>query len=76
MAKITRSGSPIKVNVDKDSQVGIEKIENGFIVSESGYTGKGRNQKWYNKKYFSPTNPLALLTKGGSAPMKFSGKKK
>ncbi len=59
-----------KVEVDANSSVQIRKIQNGFIVSESGNTGKGRNQTWYNKEYFSPTNPVSNITK----PIKF-GKK-
>ena len=69
-----------KISVDKDSSVGIRQIENGFVVSESGYTGKGRSQKYYNKEYFSKTNPLKGVMSGGSASgntsgMKFGGKK-
>ncbi len=72
----TKSSIP-KVIVDKDSSVGVRKIENGFIVSESGSTGKGRSMQYYNKEYFSKTNPLKIGGGGngnGSAPMKF-GKK-
>ena len=39
----------------------IRKIENGFIVSESGTTGKGRNQQYFSREYFSATNPVANL---------------
>lgn len=49
--------------VDKDSSISVKQIENGFIVSENGYTGKGKNQQWYNKEYFSPTNPVAGVSK-------------
>lgn len=49
--------------VDSNSSVSVRQIENGFIVSESGYTGKGRNQQYYNKDYFSPTNPVAGVSK-------------
>lgn len=52
-----------KVEVDSNSSVSVRKIENGFIVNESGTTGKGRNQNYYNKEYFSPTNPIAAMTK-------------
>jgi len=45
--------------VDSNSSLSVRKIENGFIVSESGYEGKGKNQKWYNKDFFSATNPLS-----------------
>lgn len=45
--------------VDNNSSLSVRKIENGFIVSESGYEGKGKNQKWYNKDFFSATNPLS-----------------
>lgn len=52
-----------KVEVDKNSSVHVKQIENGFLVSESGYTGKGKNQQWYNKEWFSPNNPIASMTK-------------
>lgn len=57
------SEKPIRVSVDNNSSVNVREIENGFIVSESGYTGKGKNQQWYNKDYYSKSNPL-----GGAAP--------
>lgn len=68
----TKRSTP-KVEVDKNSSVSIRKIENGYLVSESGYTGKGRNQQWYSKEYFSPNNPVGGITKG-SGSIKF-GKK-
>lgn len=66
----TKRGVPPKVEVDSNSSVQVRKIENGFIVSESGTIGKGRNQNYYNKEYFSPGNPIQGITK----PVKF-GKK-
>lgn len=59
--------SPPRVTVDSDSSVQVRKIKNGFIVSESGTRGKGRNQQYYNDEYFSKTNPINKV--GGS--MKF-----
>lgn len=53
-----------KLEVDSNSSLNVRKIENGFLVSENGYTGKGKNQQWYNKEYFSATNPISGLTKG------------
>lgn len=70
-----------RVTVDKDSSVSVRQIENGYVVSESGQTGKGRNQKWYNKEYFSPNNPLKGIIGGsgasgaGGSKVKFSGKR-
>ncbi len=49
--------------VDNNSSLSVRQIENGFLVTESGYTGKGRNQQYYNKDYFSPTNPVAGVSK-------------
>jgi len=40
----------------------VRKIENGFLVSQSGTTGSGRNQKWVEKQFFSPTDPLKGIT--------------
>lgn len=74
-----KSSSNIKVEVDKDSSVSVRQIENGFLVSESGQTGKGRNQKWYNKEFYSKTNPLKNVLSGGGSTsggsMKFGGRK-
>lgn len=56
--------SELPITLDKNDNVSIQEIENGFIVSQSGYTGKGKNQQWYNKQFYTPTNPI-----------KFSGKK-
>lgn len=53
-----------EIKLDKNENLSIRPIENGFIVSESGYTGKGKNQQWFNREYYSQTNPI-----------KFSGKK-
>ena len=51
-ASSRKSSTPaIKVGVDKDSSVSVRQIENGYLVSESGTSGKGRNQKWYNKEF-------------------------
>lgn len=64
-----------KLEVDNNSSINVRKIENGFVVSESGYTGKGRNANYYNKEYFSKTNPVAGITKGGGSGVKFGGRK-
>lgn len=78
-----KTSGKINVGVDKDSSVSMRQIENGFLVSESGYTGKGKNQKWYNKEYFVKNNPLKGLTgmgsgnqnSGNGGKMKFGGNK-
>lgn len=59
-----------KLDVDKNTSASIRKIENGYVVSESGYTGKGKNQQYFNREYFSATNPVA------NVKIQFSGKKK
>lgn len=55
----TKSSSVEKLDVDKNTSANIRKIENGYVVSESGYTGKGKNQQYFNREYFSATNPVA-----------------
>ncbi len=60
------TGKTETIDVTNQTSAGIRKIENGYIVSESGYTGKGKNQQYFNKEYFSKTNPVAKV--------KFSGK--
>lgn len=57
--KAKSSTATEKLDVTKNISTSIRQIENGFLVSESGYVGKGRNQKWVNKEFFSPTNPVA-----------------
>lgn len=42
----------------KNENVGVRRIENGFIVSKSGYVGKGKNQTYVNREYHSPVNPI------------------
>lgn len=57
-----KSSSSIKpipnIKLDKNENLSVRQIENGFIVSESGTKGKGRNQEWFNKEYFSKSNPI------------------
>lgn len=38
-----------------EKSVSVRKIENGFIVSQSGTDGRGN---WKNVEHFSPTDPL------------------
>jgi hypothetical protein len=78
-SRAKESSTRIPVSVDKDSSVSVRQIEKGFIVRESGSTGKGRNQKWYEKEFFSKTNPLRIsggASNGSSSGMKFGGGKK
>lgn len=72
----TKAKKPINVTVDKDSSLSVRQIENGFLVNESGTRGKGKNKEWYNKEYYSPTNPVQI--NGPSAArsgVKFGNKK-
>lgn len=62
--KRTTSSGAEKLDVDKNTSANIRKIENGYIVSESGSTGKGRNQQYFNREYFSQTNPVANIKFG------------
>ncbi len=75
--KTTSKKSSIpKLEVDDDSSMNIRKIENGFIVSESGQKGKGRNKEWYNKDYFAKTRQEAgQIVSKGIGGVKFGGKK-
>lgn len=41
-----------------DKSINVKPIENGFLISESGTKGKGKKQTWYERQYFSPTNPV------------------
>lgn len=63
------SAGPLSVNASTSAN--IRKIENGFLVTESGTTGKGRNQTYWDKSYYSPTNPLD----SAKAKVSFSKKK-
>jgi hypothetical protein len=69
--KITSAGTPINVGVDKDSSVSVRRIENGYLVSESGHRGKGKNKEWYTKEYYSRTNPLKITGGNSNGNMKF-----
>lgn len=60
------------LEVNKNTSASVRQIENGFIVCESGTTGKGRNQNYWSKEYFSANNPLS----GVKSQMRFGGKKK
>lgn len=67
----------VNAHVDKDSSVSVRQIQNGFVVSESGTIGKGRNQQYYSKEWYSKTNPVKIggLSNGSGGAMKFGGKK-
>lgn len=77
MAKRMKSQAIQRVNFDisgpGDKSVSIRKINNGFIVSESGYTGKGDKRKYFTKETFTKTNPVQV-NMGGTAG-RFTGKK-
>jgi hypothetical protein len=68
MTNAKSSNKTISARVDKDSRVSVRQIENGYIVNESGTTGKGRSKQYYDKEWFSKENPV----KGS---LKLSGKK-
>lgn len=77
-SKSPKMAGRINVEVDKDSSMSIRQIENGFIVSESGFKGKGKNKEYYSKEFFTKANPVkssALNVSSGSSPMKLGGKK-
>lgn len=62
-SKGSKSSIP-EIVVNDQKTASIRKIENGYVISESGYLGKGKNQQWFNKEYFSPTNPVGNIGKG------------
>lgn len=58
-----KKGSAVKaVSIQPESglSMSVRKIQNGFIVSKSGYVGKGRSEKYVNEEYFSATNPVSI----------------
>lgn len=71
---MSSAGKPIRVQVDKDSSVSVRQIENGFLISESGTMGKGRNKQYYSKEYYSKTNPLKITGGNGNGKMNFGRK--
>ena len=58
-SKSSNRSSAETLDVNKNTTASVRAIENGFIVSESGTTGKGKNQQWFNREYFSKSNPVA-----------------
>lgn len=62
-------GAAETLDVNKNTSANIRQIENGYLISESGYTGKGKNQQYFTREYFSKTNPVA------GVKISFSGKK-
>lgn len=60
-----KSPSPTgrNISIKPNESISVRPIENGYIVSKSGYKGDGKNQQYYNKEYHSPTNPLKLSGK-------------
>ena len=61
-------------SISKDTSVSVRRIENGFVVSQSGYVGNGKNQKYVSKEFFSKTNPIQVGSSSGGS-IKFGGKK-
>lgn len=70
----TKTTGNVRFDVDKDSSVQVREIENGFLVAENGYRGKGRNKTWYTKEYFSATNPVKI-SMPKKPTMRFGSKK-
>lgn len=67
------STSPSTLDVNKNISCSVRQIENGFVINESGYVGKGKNQRYESKEYFSQTNPIAAAK---IPQLKLSGRKK
>lgn len=67
--KALSAGKTEMLDVNKNTSANIRKIENGYLISESGYTGKGKNQQYFSREYFSKTNPVA------GVKLQFGGKK-
>lgn len=70
--------TPVKsasLQVSKDVTVDVREIENGFLISKSGYIGSGKNARYETKQIFSPTNPIQITMSGTGSSLKL-GKKK
>lgn len=64
-SKKSASDSSVEtLDVNKNTSANIRQIENGYIVSESGYTGKGKNQQYFSREYFSAKNPVSGIKFG------------
>ncbi len=66
----TRKSTVSNFPISENQSASIKRIKNGFIVTKSGYVGKGKNQRYTEEQMFFAKNPLD--TKGN---VKFSGKK-
>ena len=62
--RTTGNSGTEKLDVDKNTSASIRKIENGYLITESGSTGKGKNQQWFDRQYYSATNPVAGIKFG------------
>jgi hypothetical protein len=63
----------ISMQVDKNTHMRVDKIENGYLITKSGMKGRGRNAEYFEKRHYTPRNPIpTILSKGGA---KFGGKK-
>ena len=65
--------SPSTLDVTKNISCSVRQIENGFVINESGYVGRGKNARYESKEYFSQTNPIAAAK---IPQLKLSGRKK
>lgn len=54
--------SNVHLGMSNNKNLNVRQIENGFIVRESGSVGKGKNQKYFEKEFFSKSNPIAIKT--------------
>ncbi len=67
----TVSPKNVQFSIDNNTNVSVRKIENGFIVRESGYKKLKKGEQYFEREKFSQTNPVQIKTPGRN----FTGKK-
>ncbi len=62
----------MSASMEHGMTVNVKKIENGYLSTHSGMTGRGKNQKYTEKHYFHQNNPISQPKPG----MRFGTRKK
>lgn len=59
--RVSTNRATQSIPVGDNLNLNVRKIENGYLVSQSGYSGKGKKQKYVSKDTYYATNPLEAI---------------